>query len=132
MTGPAKGKVAEQSDSKGSLIRYTYDHLKQKTREHQVNRNEQLLYSYTPVDSADPLLLTDVRPRTIIRKINDIEVERTYYAYTTNHQEIVERVLTQGTPYGTEGNLRTITTWYPVQSNTVSAGRIASVRHEDG
>ena len=85
---------------------------------------------------SDPILPVDTRPRTVVRKLNNIECERTYYVYSplTN---IVERVGTQGAAYGGTNVLRTVTAFYPV---TVGAsalarpqnGRIASIRHEDG
>ena len=48
-------------------------------------------YDYTPVDPSDPVLPVDTRPRTVVRKLDGIECERTYYVYSplTN---IVERV----------------------------------------
>ena len=57
-------------------------------------------YDYTPLDPSDPILPVDTRPRTIVRKLNGIECERTYYVYSplTN---IVERVGIQGAAFGT-------------------------------
>ena len=95
---------------------------------------EAATYSYTPVDADDPALPVDTRPRTIVKTLNNIECERTYYVYSplTN---IVERVGTQGAPYGGTNVLRTVTTFYPVTGGPLSsaaAGFVQSVRHEDG
>ena len=74
-------------------------------------------YDYTPVDPSDPVLPVDTRPRTVVRKLNNIECERTYYVYSplTN---IVERVGAQGAAYGGTNVLRTITTFYPAGGPT--------------
>ena len=70
---------------------------------------------------SDPILPVDTRPRTVVRKLNNIECERTYYVYSplTN---IVERVGTQGAAYGGTNVLRTVTAFYPV---TVGASALA-------
>ena len=92
-------------------------------------------YDYSPVDPSDPVLPVDTRPRTIVRKLNNIECERTYYVYSplTN---IVERVGTQGAAYGGTNVLRTVTTFYPVSVGAslrdARSGFVASIRHEDG
>ena len=39
-------------------------------------------YDYMPVDPSDPVLPVDTRPRTVVRKLNNIECERTYYVYS--------------------------------------------------
>ena len=31
---------------------------------------------------SDPMLPVDTRPRTVVRKLNNIECERTYYVYS--------------------------------------------------
>ena len=64
-----------------------------------------------------------------------IECERTYYVYLplTN---IVERVGTQGAPYGSTNALRTITAFYPTEvgaaGSAVRAGKVKSIRRKDG
>ncbi|NLE42932.1 MAG: hypothetical protein GX615_14050, partial [Lentisphaerae bacterium] len=132
MSGPAKGRIAERRDSTGAVVQYAYDANARRISETRPALGEVVTTSYAPVDPADPALLNDVRPRTVIRKIDNIEVERTYYAYTTNRQEIVERAATQGAAYGHPSNLRTVTTWYPADLDDHAAGRLKSVRHEDG
>ena len=88
-------------------------------------------YDYTPVDPSDPVLPVDTRPRTIVRKLNNIECERTYYVYSplTN---IVERVGTQGASYCGTNVLRTVTAFCPVVANDARSGFVASIRYEDG
>ena len=92
---------------------------------------ETTTYDYTPVDPSDPVLPVDTRPRTVVRKLNNIECERTYYVYSplTN---IVERVGTQGVAFGGTNALRTVTAYYPVAGNDLRAGFVASIRYEDG
>lgn len=124
--------MSERSNSTGETIRYAYDANARRISETRPAIDEIVSTSYTPVDPADPVLLNDIRPRTIIRKISGVEVERTYYAYTTNNQDIVERASIPEAAYGAPGNLRTVTTWYPADLDDHAAGRIASVRHEDG
>ena len=97
-------------------------------------------------ESDEPVLPVDTRPRTVVRTLNGIECERTYYVYSplTN---VVERVGTQGAAYGGTNALRTITTFYPVGGESDSgnvglvgssvpldrrAGFVQSIRHEDG
>ncbi|MBQ6338829.1 MAG: zinc dependent phospholipase C family protein [Kiritimatiellae bacterium] len=96
---------------------------------------EATTYGYTPVDPGDPVLPVDTRPRTVVKTLDGVECERTYYVYSplTN---IVERAGTQGAPYGGTNALRTVTAFYSVTGGSPSSaaadGRIASVRHEDG
>ena len=81
---------------------------------------ETTTYDYTPVDASDPILPVDTRPRTVVKTLNNIECERTYYVYSplTN---IVERVGTQGAPYGGTNVLRTVTSFYPVTGGPLSS-----------
>lgn len=126
------------------LMQYTYDSLDRVISEMRSGPDimtEVTTYDYTPVDPSDPILPVDTRPRTVVRKLNNIECERTYYVYSplTN---IIERVGTQGAPYGSTNSLRTVTTYYPAnEGNGASvggdhrvprAGLIASICHEDG
>ena len=61
-----------------------------------------------------------------------VEVSRTYYVYLPT-QEITERAATVGAAYGAAGALRTVRTWYaPDDARPFYAGRLASVRDEDG
>ena len=133
-SGNGKGQVKTEQHQSGLLIQYAYDNLDRVTSESRSGPDmmaEMTTYDYSPVDPSDPVLPVDTRPRTVVRKLNNIECERTYYAYSplTN---IVERVGTQGAPYGGTNVLRTVTAFYPVAANDARSGFVASVRHEDG
>ncbi len=133
-SGNGKGQVKTERRQSGLLMQYTYDDADRvisKTRSGPDMMTETTTYDYTPVDPSDPVLPVDTRPRTIVRKLNNIECERTYYVYSplTN---IVERVGTQSAPYGGTNVLRTVTAFCPVVANDVRSGLVAAVRHEDG
>ena len=137
-SGNGKGQVKTEKRQSGLLIQYAYDNLDRiisKTRSGPDMMTELTTYDYTPVDANDPVLPVDTRPRTVVRKLNNIECERTYYVYSplTN---IVERVGTQGAAYGGTNVLRTVTTFYPVSVGAslrdARSGFVASIRHEDG
>ena len=133
-SGNGKGQVKTEKRQSGLLIQYAYDNVDRvisETRSGPDMMTEKTTYNYTPVDPSDPVLPVDTRPRTIVRKLNDIECERTYYVYSplTN---IVERVGTQGAAYGGTNVLRTVTAFYPVVANDPRSGFVASIRHEDG
>ena len=133
-SGNGKGQVKTEQHQSELLIQYAYDNLDRVTSETRSGPDmmtEVTTYDYSPVDPSDPVLPVDTRPRTIVRKLNNIECERTYYVYSplTN---IVERVGTQGAAYGGTNVLRTVTTFYPVAANDARSGFVASIRHEDG
>ena len=133
-SGNGKGQVKTEQHQSGLLIQYAYDNLDRVTSETRSGPDmmtEVTTYDYSPVDPSDPVLPVDTRPRTVVRKLNNIECERTYYVYSplTN---IVERVGTQGASYGGTNVLRTVTAFYPVAANDARSGLVASVRHEDG
>ena len=133
-SGNGKGQVKTEQHQSGLLIQYAYDNLDRVTSESRSGPDmmtEMTTYDYSPVDPSDPVLPVDTRPRTIVRKLNNIECERTYYVYSplTN---IVERVGTQGASYGGTNVLRTVTAFYPVAANDARSGFVASIRHEDG
>ena len=137
-SGNGKGQVKTEKRQSGLLTQYTYDSLDRiisETRSGPDMMTEVTTYDYSPVDPSDPVLPVDTRPRTIVRKLNNIECERTYYVYSplTN---IVERVGTQGAAYGGTNVLRTVTTFYPVSVGAslrdARSGFVASIRHEDG
>ena len=137
-SGNGKGQVKTEKRQSGLLIQYAYDNLDRvisETRSGPDMMTETTTYDYTPVDPSDPVLPVDTRPRTIVRKLNNIECERTYYVYSplTN---IVERIGTQGAPYGGTNALRTVKTFYPTtvgaDFQAARSGLVASVRHEDG
>ena len=133
-SGGGKGKLKTRLEQSGLLTSYDYDGQGRKaaeTRSGPDMMTEVTTYDYTPVDPSDPVLPVDTRPRTVVRKLNNIECERTYYVYSplTN---IVERVGTQGAAYGGTNVLRTVTAFYPVVANDPRSGFVASIRHEDG
>ena len=133
-SGNGKGQVKTEQHQSGLLIQYAYDNLDRVTSESRSGPDmmtEVTTYDYMPVDPSDPVLPVDTRPRTVVRKLNNIECERTYYVYSplTN---IVERVGTQGAAYGGTNVLRTVTAFYPVAANDARSGFVASIRHEDG
>jgi len=137
-SGNGKGQVKTEQHQSGLLIQYAYDNLDRVTSESRSGPDmmtEVTTYDYMPVDPSDPVLPVDTRPRTVVRKLNNIECERTYYVYSplTN---IVERVGTQGAAYGGTNVLRTVTTFYPVSVGAslrdARSGFVASIRHEDG
>jgi RHS repeat-associated protein len=137
-SGGGKGKLKTRLEQSGLLTSYDYDGQGRKaaeTRSGPDMMTEVTTCDYSPVDPSDPVLPVDTRPRTIIRKLNNIECERTYYVYSplTN---IVERVGTQGAAYGGTNVLRTVTTFYPVSVGAslrdARSGFVASIRHEDG
>ena len=137
-SGNGKGQVKTEKRQSGLLIEYAYDGADRVISEKRSGPDmmtEVTTYDYTPVDPSDPALPVDTRPRTIVKTLNGIECERTYYVYAplTN---IVERVGTQGAAYGGTNVLRTVTAFYPVMGGPLSSaaadGRVASVSHEDG
>ena len=136
-SGNGKGQVKTESRQSGLLIQYAYDNVDRvisETRSGPDMMTEVTTYDYTPVDANDPMLPVDTRPRTVVRKLNNIECERTYYVYSplTN---IVERVGIQGAAYGSTNTLRTVTTFYPAGGPTsvsAASGLVRSIRHEDG
>jgi RHS repeat-associated protein len=133
-SGNGKGQVKTEKRQSGLLIQYVYDNVDRvisETRSGPGMMTEVTTYDYTPVDASDPVLPVDNRPRTVVRKLNNIECERTYYVYSplTN---IVERVGTQGAAFGGTNVLRTVTAFYPAVANDVRSGLVSSIRHEDG
>ena len=133
-SGNGKGQVKTEQRQSGLLIQYAYDNLDRKiseTRSGPDMMTETTTYDYTPVDAGDPVLPIDTRPRTVVKTLDGIECERTYYVYAplTN---VVERVGTQGAAYGGTNALRTVTAFYPVAANDARSGFVASIRYEDG
>ena len=133
-SGNGKGQVKTEKRQSGLLIQYAYDNVDRvisETRSGPGMMTETTAYDYTPVDASDPVLPVDTRPRTVVRKLNNIECERTYYVYSP-FTNIVERVGTQGAAFGGTNVLRTVTAFYPIVANDLRSGLVASVRHEDG
>ena len=131
LDGLNKGKVSEKVEPNGNRIVYEYDALNRLIRRSMPLVEEETLYSYAPVDPSDPVLLRDTRPRCVVRKMQGVEIQRTYYVYGTNGVDVVERVGEQGAAYGGTNVLRTVTTYYPA-TGAVTDGLVQSVRHEDG
>ena len=129
--GPNHGEIREKITPIGNRILYEYDDKNRVVRESMPLVEKETLYSYAPVDPSDPPLLCDTRPRCVVRKMQGIEIQRTYYVYGTNGVDVVERVGEQGAAYGGTNVLRTVTTYYPVTGSVVD-GLVQSVRHEDG
>ena len=133
-SGNGKGQVKTEKYQSGLLIQYTYDNVDRvisETRSGPDMMTETTAYDYTPVDASDPVLPVDTRSRTVVRKLNNIECERTYYVYSSL-TNIVERVGTQGAAFGGTNVLRTVTAFYPIVANDLRSGLVASIRHEDG
>ena len=133
-SGNGKGQVKAERRPSGLLIQYAYDNLDRivsETRSGPDMMTEVATYSYVSVDPSDVVPPVDTRPRTVVKTLDGIECERTYYVYSplTN---IVERVGTQGASYGGTNALRTVTAFYPVAANGARSGFVASIRHEDG
>jgi RHS repeat-associated protein len=129
--GPHKDLLRETVEPTGNRILYEYDDKNRVVRESMPLVEEETLYSYEPVAPSDPPLLCDTRPRCVVRKMQGVEIQRTYYVYGTNGVDVVERVGEQGAAYGGTNVLRTVTTYYPV-TGAITDGLIQSVRHEDG
>ena len=132
--GNGLGHIKTEFQQSGLRTDYDYDsasRIVRKTRSGSGMMTEVTENSYVSVDPSDVVPPVDARPRTVVRKLNDIECERTYYVYSplTN---IVERVGTQGAAYGGTNVVRTVTAFYPIVANDSRSGLVASIRHEDG
>ncbi|MGN0877785.1 MAG: hypothetical protein ACI4TC_10990, partial [Kiritimatiellia bacterium] len=113
-SGNGKGQVKSELDPSDLKIEYVYDannRVVSTKRSGPDMMTEVTTYSYTSVDPADVIPPVDTRPRTVVKTLDGIECERAYYVYSplTN---IVERVGTQGAPYGSTNVLRTVTAFY--------------------
>ena len=133
-SGNGKGQVRTEVKQTGLRTEYAYDANDRKIsmrRSGPDMMTETVTYSYTSVDPSDVVPPVDTRPRTVVRTLDGVECERTYYVYSplTN---VVERVGTQGAPYGGTNALRAVTAFYPVVADDIRSGRIRSVRHENG
>ena len=146
LSGENKGKIREKRDWRGNRFVYDYDAKGRLTKETNAAVGHETVYSYAPVDASDILgehagvaaVVSDDRPRCEVRYEKDpeteamVEVARTYFVYSPT-QEIEERAATAGAAYGAAGALRTVRTWYALDDETpYSAGRLKSVRDEDG
>ena len=133
-SGSNKGQVKTKKSQTGLVEEYVYDdenRIVSEKRSGPDMMTEVTTYSYAPVDSTDPVLPVDTRPRTIVKTLNGIECERTYYVYSplTN---IVERVGSQGAAYGGTNALRTVTAFYPAVVGDIRSGKVKSIRYENG
>ena len=92
-------------------------------------------YSYVSLDGADPVDVTDNRPRTTTEAAQGIITSISYMVYKKVNNEatiISEKAVTQWMAYGSAGNLRTTTVYYASAAGKASAGRIKSVTQPDG
>ena len=141
MSGPAKGKVSKATAYTGKVTTFAYDGLARVIREAEGDGTVEARVtttSYAPVAEGDRTSLRDTRPRCVVVTERDpesgeqVEVARSYWAYLPA-QEIHERAATAGAAYGAAGALRTVKTWYaPDDATPYCAGRLKSIRHEDG
>ena len=129
--GANAGLVSEITEPSGTRVSFTYDGLRRVIREAMPLVDEVVEYSYESVDPSDVVFPSDSRPRSVVRYAQGVETERTYYVYATNGVEIIERVGEQGAAFGGTNVLRTIRR-YNAAGPGISAGRLASVLHEDG
>ena len=140
--GAYKGKVRERRASNGEVVRHRYDAQGRRVETRRTDAAgsflEVTVVSYAPVAAGDRTSLMDTRPRCEVVSERDpesgemVEVSRTYHVYLPT-EEITERAATAGAAYGAAGALRTVRTWYaPDDARPFYAGRLASVRDEDG
>lgn len=143
----AYGKIKSQITPDGSWISYQYDVNRRKTSEIRpwldaavnapAQSARQTIYDYTPVDPNDTQSIENFfNPRKVVEKIQGQVVGVTYYAYLQdsagNNIEIIERGVTPTAAYGHEGNQRTISIYYPPETDDASSGQIKSIRYPDG
>ena len=86
-SGNGKGQVKTEKRQSGLLIEYKYDSADRVISEKRFGPDmmtEVTTYDYAPVDVSDPALPVDTRPRTIVKTLNGIECERTYYVSYEN------------------------------------------------
>ena len=140
--GAYKGKVRERRASNGEVVRHRYDAQGRRVETRRMDAAGSFLevtaVSYAPVAAGDRTSLMDTRPRCEVVSERDpesgamVEVSRTYHVYLPT-EEITERAAVAGAAYGAAGALRTVRTWYaPDDARPFYAGRLASVRDEDG
>ena len=140
--GAYKGKVRERRASNGEVVRHRYDAQGRRVETRRTDAAGSFLevtaVSYAPVAAGDRTSLMDTRPRCEVVSERDpesgemVEVSRTYHVYLPT-EEITERAAVAGAAYGAAGALRTVRTWYaPDDARPFYAGRLASVRDEDG
>ena len=94
-------------------------------------------YNYDPTALGGDTNLDEDKsqPRIITETTGGIITALRYAVYSTDvsggRQEISETATSQGAGYGSVGNLRTVTVFYP-EDDSVSAGRLKSVLSPDG
>lgn len=134
LSGTGRGNVRARTEQTGRVTSYAYDAAGRVASETETgpgaptNRVE---YAYAPLVSDDHAAAVDTRPRTVVRRVDGIECGRTYYVYTAL-TDVVERAAAQGAPYGATNALRTVTAYHPADAPDGAAGRVRSVRREDG
>ena len=132
-SGNGRGKVRRKVEQSGLVTEFAYDaadRIVSEKRSGSDMPDKLVTRSYASVDPSDVVPPVDSRPRTTVKKIAGIEVERTYHVYGP-WTEITERAATQGAAYGAAGAMRTVKTYWETDSG-VKAGKLKSVRREDG
>lgn len=141
------GQRKSQVNPDGSWVKYEYDASGRKVLEIRswldaplgVSADEAraIYYDYAAQDSSDSQAGEDARlPRKITETILGNVVAVTYHVYIHaadgSRTEIVERAAAPGAAYGTPGNLRTVTEYYPHDSSSASSWKVKSVTFPDG
>ena len=132
-SGPAAGCLESETLGKGLCKTYDYDAVKRRIRETRSGvgmATNVIEYSYASVDPSDVVPPVDSRPRMTVKKVDGVEVERTYHVYGP-WSETTERAASQGAAYGAAGAMRTVRTYWDAVSG-VKAGKLKSIRREDG
>ncbi len=139
------GKKVYQKDADGNWTSYSYNNqgyiskeIKPwKNTEYSANdsQNSAVSFDYIPVAEGDGGGYSDVRPRTTLKAVNGIVIEKRFNAYITNavreYTEVEEIAAGQNGQYGFEGNLRRETVYYGT-NNIYHVGRIKTKKYPDG
>ena len=134
LSGTGRGNVRARTEQTGRVTSYAYDaagRVASETETGPGSPTNRVEYAYAPLVSDDHAAAVDTRPRTVVRRVDGIECGRTYYVYTAL-TDVVERAAAQGAPYGATNALRTVTAYHPADAPDGAAGRVRSVRREDG
>ena len=97
--------------------------------------NESIENQYESHDPADVISEEDVRPRTVIRKIQNTVVEKTFYVYKIVNNSLIkitEKAASATAGYGDTGNMRTTRIYYPGNSGAATADRIKTIENANG
>ena len=97
--------------------------------------NESIENQYESHDPADIISEEDVRPRTVIRKIQNTVVEKTFHVYKIVNNSLIkitEKAASATAGYGDAGNMRTTRIYYPGNSGAATADRIKTIENANG